>query len=82
MRVLSTDLRAIVERVTELEVELSTTGGTVTHRRIYVFEQLGRNGKPCGHRIQNWRTDDITDDLSVEEQKEIFEAVENHWKNK
>ena len=81
MKVLSTDLRAIIERVTELELELPTTKGTVTHRRVYVFEQLGRNGKPCGSRIQNWHCDDITNDLSSKERAEIFEAVSNHWKN-
>lgn len=82
MNVLSTDLRAIIERVTEIELELPTTKGTVTHRRVYVFEQLGRDGTPCGSRIQNWECDDITNDLSSREREEIFEAVNKHWKNK
>ena len=77
MKVISTDLRAIVERVTELE--WYSEGAKL---RLFVFEQLGRDGKPCVERIQNWECDDVTNQFSSSERAEIFEAVNEHWKNK
>lgn len=72
MQIVSTTLRAIIERVTELNWE---------EERLFVFEQLGKDGKPCAERIQNWECDDITNQFSREEREEIFKAVNNHWKN-
>lgn len=77
MKVINTDLRAVIERVTELEWH--SEGAKI---RLFIFENLGRNGNPCKQWIQNWECDDVTNQFSHKEQTEIFEAVNQHWKNR
>lgn len=77
MKIVNTDLRAIVERVTQLEWPHEGE-----RLRLYVFDHLGRNGTPAGRRIQNWETDDVTDNFSRTELHEIYEAVDEYYKCK
>ena len=70
MRILQTKLRAIVERVSTIEVEIE---GQIRH--LFVFEQIGENGKAYGYRIQNWECDDITHTIDWEDRERIMEAL-------
>jgi hypothetical protein len=70
MKILETKLRAIVERVSTVEVEIK---GEIRH--LYVFEQLGENGNAYGYRIQNWECDNITDTLDQEDKARIMKAL-------
>jgi hypothetical protein len=74
MKILHTKLRAIVEKVSTIEVEIE---GQIT--QLYVFEQLGENGKPYGYRIQNWECDDITHTLDWEDRERIMKALEHPY---
>jgi hypothetical protein len=75
MKILKTKLRAIIERSTE--IEWHSKGAKI---RLFVFEQLGEDGKPCLGRIQNWECDDVTNQFNRGEVTEIFEAVNEYWK--
>ena len=75
MQIVDTILRAVVERVTEIH---GVIDGDPT--RLYVFEHLDKQGRPVETWIQNWECEDITNNLTWSERKEIFEAVENHYK--
>jgi hypothetical protein len=75
MKIIDTVLRAIIERVTELEWH---SEGLRT--RIWVFEYLDSKGNPHSRRVQNWECDDITDDFSSGELEEIYQVVTNHYK--
>ena len=77
MKIVNTDLRAIVERVTELEWPHEGE-----RLRLYVFDHLGRKGSPVGRRIQNWETDDVTDNFSRTELQEIYDVVDEYHRSK
>lgn len=77
MKILNSILRAVVERVTELEWHHKGA-----RLRLWVFEHLGKEGETVDQWIQNWYTDDITDTFDREEQKEIFAAVDSYHKRK
>ena len=70
MRILQTKLRAIVERASTIEVEIE---GQIRH--LFVFEQIGENGKAYGYRIQNWECDDITHTIDWEDRVRIMKAL-------
>jgi hypothetical protein len=77
MNILKSHLRAIVERVTELEFHLKGE-----RKRLFVFEHLDYKGVPCEFWIQNWECDDITDLFNRQEQKEIQDALYEHYRCK
>lgn len=77
MKIIGTELRAIVERVTYIQFHIEGE-----KRSLYVFEHLDRNGVPYKQWIQNWECDDITDSLSPTEQKEIYDALYEQFKCK
>lgn len=71
----SSSLRAIIERVTELTLDLEDG----EKRTVYVFQTIGSDGRSHGGRIQNWECDDITEEFDYLEQKEIFQHCDLHW---
>lgn len=71
MKIVKSTLRAIIERVTEIQYG---------DDRIFVFEYLDQKGCPHGVRIQSWECDDITSRFTREQQKEIEEALYEHYK--
>lgn len=73
MKIRNSTLRAVVERVTEIVYD---------QYRLFVFEYLDQKGCPHSVRIQNWECDDVTNQLTREEQKEIEEALYEHYKCK
>jgi hypothetical protein len=76
MKILQTKLRAIVERVSRIEVEIK---GEIRH--LFVFEQIGENGKAYDYRIQNWECDNITHTLDWEDRERIMKALDfPHYK--
>ena len=77
MKILNSTLRAVVERVTELEWHHEGI-----KLRLFIFEHLGQDGKSYKTWIQNWECDDVTYDYSFEEQKEIYAVIEEHYKCK
>lgn len=77
MKIIGTELRAVVERVTYLRFPLKGE-----ERSLYVFEHLDRNGVPYKQWIQNWECDDITAILSPAERKEIYDALHEQFKCK
>ena len=79
MKVIASDLRAVIERVTEVKVYFESVG---IDNRIFVFEQLDREGKPCKRWIQDWKCNDITRGFNQSELNEIFEEVRRYHKNK
>ena len=79
MKIVNTVLRAIVERVTQLEWPREHGDERF---RLYVFDHLGRDGTPADRWIQNWETDDVTDNFSRTELREIYDAVDEHYKCK
>ena len=79
MKVIASDLRAIIERVTEVKVYFESVG---IDNRIFVFEHLDRKGEPCKQWIQDWECNDITQGFNQSELIEIFEEVHKYHKNK
>jgi len=77
MKIIGTELRAVIERVTYLRFPIEGE-----ERSLYVFEHLDRKGVPYKQWIQNWETRDITDDLSYQERKEITDALYDYYKSK
>ena len=77
-KIVKSTLRAIVERVTQLEWP-SEEGHKI---RLYVFEYLGQDGTPVEQRIQNWECDDVTSGFTRAELKEIYDTLEDHYKCK
>lgn len=76
MKIVNSTLRAIVERVTELEW---LHKGEKLH--IYVFERLNEMGAAASQRIQNWRCEDIAHLFNYEERKEITETLYQYYKS-
>jgi hypothetical protein len=72
MKVIGSTIRAVVERVTEIELGM---------RRLFVFEQIGKNGKSCDYWVQNWECDDITITLNYDEHKRIAEILHEYYKS-
>ena len=77
MKIVNHTLRAVVERVTQLEWHHE--GDKV---RIYVFEHLGLDGTPAKQWVQNWECEDITNQFTRAELKEIYDTLEEHYKCK
>ena len=77
MKIIKSTLRAIVERVTEMEWH--SEGAKI---RLFIFEHLGQDGTPVAQWIQNWECDDVTDRFKYAERKEIFDALKDYYKNK
>jgi hypothetical protein len=75
MKIVNSILRAVVERVTQLE--WLSEGYKV---RLYVFEHLGQDGTPVEQWIQNWECDDVTSGFTREELKEIYDTLEEYYK--
>jgi len=75
MKILNSILRAVVERVTELEWHHKGA-----RLRLWVFEHLGREGETVDQWIQNWETDDVTDNFSRTELQEIYDVVDEYYK--
>lgn len=73
MKINSSTLRAIIERVTEIQYG---------EDRIFVFEYLDQKGCPHDVRIQNWECSDITSQFNRQEMKEIEEALYDHYRCK
>ena len=73
MKIVSTDLRAIIERVTEIEYD---------GMRLFVFEYLDSRGVPHSQRIQNWECDDITKQFKYGERCDITKALYEHYRSK
>jgi hypothetical protein len=71
MKVIKSELRAVIERVTEVQFD---------GMRLFVFQKIGRDGKPCDYWVQNWECDEITQQLSYEEHKEITNFLHEHYK--
>jgi hypothetical protein len=74
MKIIKSKLRAIVERSTEIEFPID---GEI--RRLYVFQQLGEDGKAYGYRIQNWECDVITHTLDYEDVEKIIETINSYY---
>ncbi len=72
MKIVTFHLRAVIERVTEIEMGL---------RRLFVFENLDRDGVCCKYWVQNWECEDITDTLNSSEHKRITDALHEHYKS-
>lgn len=72
MKIINSTLRAIVERVTQIEWD---------GNHLYVFEHLDRKGVPATIWIQNWECEDITNNLTFEERKAIYSALEDYYKS-
>ena len=79
MEVITSDLRAIIERVTEVKGSFELVG---IDKRIFVFEHLDRKGGPCKQWIQDWECNDITRAFNQSELYEIFDEVQKYHKNK
>lgn len=77
MKVIESSLRAVIERVTEIEIDLY---GTPT--RLFVFENLNKQAKTCGYRIQNWECDDITDSFNYDDQRRIMKSLQEHYSSR
>jgi hypothetical protein len=77
MNILKSHLRAVIERCTELEFHHKGQ-----RKRLFVFEHLDSKGVPCDFWIQNWDTDDITHLFDYQEQKEITDALYEHYRSK
>jgi hypothetical protein len=75
MKVIESTLRAVIERVTEIEIPLYGE-----NKRLFVFENLDRKGNPCKFWIQNWECDDITDTFSLDDRMKICAALREHYK--
>lgn len=73
MKIVKHTLRAVVERVTEIEYE---------DMRLFVFEDLDEKGCPHNVRIQNWENFDITRKLTRGEREEIANALYEHHRSK
>jgi hypothetical protein len=75
MKIINHTLRAVVERVTE--VEWHHEGDKI---RLYVFEHLGHDSTPAARWIQNWECDDVTDNFSLAEREEIYDVLKAYYK--
>ncbi len=71
-------IRAIIERVTELTIDLENGN----KKTVYVFQTIGSDGRSHGGRIQNWECDNITEEFSYQEQEEIFQYCDIDWAKK
>jgi hypothetical protein len=76
MKIITSTLRAVIERVTEIEINLYGE-----NNRLYVFENLDERGVACHYWVQNWECDDITDTLDYIDHKEIKNALYEHYKS-
>jgi len=76
MKILDTILRAVIERVTELEWH---TEGLKT--RIWVFEYLDRQGNVYSRKVQSIDCDDITSEFSQAELTEIYDTLKQYYKS-
>ncbi len=76
MKIVNSKLRAVVERVTEIEINLHGED-----KRLYVFENLNQDGIACDYWIQNWECDDITDTLDYKDCSKIMSVLHEHYKN-
>ena len=77
MKIVNSTLRAIIERVTELE--WLHKGETL---QIYVFEHLDERGVAAKQWIQNWHCDDVSHIFGYEERKKITETLYEFYKSK
>ena len=76
MKIVKFNLRAVVERVTEIEVNMFGE-----NTRLFVFENLDQKGVPCKYWVQNWECDDITDTLNNDNHRTIKNALYEHYKS-
>lgn len=77
MKIIKSQLRAVVERCTEIEFHHE---GQKKH--LFVFENLDSRGVPYEQWVQNWECDDITHLFNYQDRKEITEALYEHYKCK
>ena len=76
MKIIDSILRAVVERVTELEVVLYGE-----RKVLYVFENLDKRGVPCKFWVQDWECDDITDTLPTDFVTYLQDSLKEHYKS-
>lgn len=74
MKIIDHSLRAVIERVTEIEVLLYGV-----NTRLYVFENLNERGIPCTYWVQNWECDDITNDIPNDTHTMIKNMLKEHY---
>ncbi len=72
MKIHNSTLRAVIERVTELEYD---------NEMLYVFENLDKQGRPAKFWIQNWECDDITDQFNYNQQSQIAIALRDYYRS-
>jgi hypothetical protein len=75
MKVIKSKVRAVIERVTEVEFDLFGED-----KRLYVFENLDEDGKTCDYWFQNWECKDVTQFINYDDQRSIINAVQHHCK--
>ena len=73
MTIIKSTLRAVVERVTQIEWNSS---------HIYVFEHLDEKGVAAERWIQNWECDDITNQFTRDEKEGIYYTLIEYYKSK
>jgi hypothetical protein len=72
MKIHNSTLRAVVERVTELEFD---------GQRLFIFENLDKQGRPAKFWIQNWECDDITDQFNYNKISQIAIALRDYYRS-
>ena len=75
MKVIKSELRAVIERVTEIEVNMFGED-----KRLFVFENLDRDGNQCHYWVQNWECEDITDLLNSDNHTKINTGLKEHYR--
>ena len=75
MKVIKSELRAVIERVTEIEVNMFGE-----NKRLWVFENLDRDGNQCHYWVQNWECEDITDLLTNDNHTKINAGLKEHYR--
>jgi hypothetical protein len=69
MKIINSTIRAIIERVTEIEYY---------GINLFVFEYIDEKGRPHDMRIQNWECDDISKQFTDEELINIKDLLKEY----
>jgi hypothetical protein len=73
MKIIDSTIRAIIERVTEINYN---------NMRLFVFEYIDQKGRPHNTRIQNWECDDISKQFTNKEWEDIKYLIEDYYRSK
>jgi hypothetical protein len=76
MKIIESKLRAVVERVTEIEVYLFGE-----KKRLFIFQNLDQDGIPCDYWVQNWECEDITQSLNNDTHRLIKDTLFDYYKS-